>query len=54
MYSSLGFGAGNAVGSLYSGYLWDTAGPTATYLVASVISVAALFVALRWVRLAAP
>jgi PPP family 3-phenylpropionic acid transporter len=49
LYSSLSFGAGGAVGSLYSGYLWNGAGPVAAFAVAAVISLLAWFIAWRWV-----
>lgn len=35
LYSSLSFGAGGALGSLVSGYSWDTLGPLMTYMIAS-------------------
>lgn len=47
LYSSMGFGAGGAVGSLYSGYAWDSAGPTVTYLIAGLIAAFAFVVAWR-------
>jgi len=49
LYSSISFGAGGATGSLLSGYAWDSAGPESTYLIACVLSVAALLVAWGWV-----
>lgn len=51
LYSSLSFGAGGAVGSLYSGYMWSSAGPFATYFLAAIIAVAAFLVAWRSVRI---
>lgn len=47
LYSSLGFGAGGAAGSLYSGYLWDSAGPNVTFFIAAVIVTLAWVVAWR-------
>lgn len=49
LYSSLSFGAGGAVGSLYAGYLWGAAGggATAAFAVAAAASAAALLVAWR-------
>jgi len=38
LYSSLSFGAGGAVGSLASGYLWESAGGGNTYLVAAAVA----------------
>lgn len=50
LYSSLGFGAGGAIGSLYAGYLWQGAGATATFIVAGGLSLTAMLIALRWLR----
>ena len=47
LYSSLSFGLGGAIGSLYSGYLWD-GNPTATYLVAAGLCAAGSLIAWRW------
>ncbi len=47
LYSSLSFGAGGAVGSLYAGYLWDSAGATPTFVIAALLSTAAFVVAFR-------
>jgi PPP family 3-phenylpropionic acid transporter len=49
LYSSLSFGAGGAVGSLYSGFLWSSAGPVITYGVSAAVTLLALGVAWRWV-----
>lgn len=37
LYSSLSFGAGSAVGSLFSGYTWATAGAQISYVIASLL-----------------
>jgi PPP family 3-phenylpropionic acid transporter len=50
LYSSLSFGAGGAVGSLYSGHLWSSAGPVVTYGVSAGISVLAFLIAWRWME----
>lgn len=50
LYSSLSFGAGGAVGSLYSGYAWSSFGPATTYFFAALIGVAAFLVAWRFIR----
>ncbi len=50
LYSSMSFGAGGAVGSLYSGYMWASAGPAWTYGVASMLAALAWLVAWRWIR----
>ena len=49
LYSSLSFGAGGAVGSLYSGYLWSGAGPAITYGVSAVVSFLAFGLVWKWV-----
>lgn len=48
LYSSLSFGAGGAVGSLLSGYLWDTAGAQVVYLGAAIASATAFGIVWRW------
>ena len=45
LYSSISFGAGGAVGTLASGYLWDAAGPQSTFLLAAGVSAVATLVA---------
>lgn len=50
LYSSLGFGAGGAAGSLYSGYLWESVGPTLTFSVAALASTVAFLVVLFLMR----
>jgi len=45
LYSSLSFGAGGAIGSLYSGYTWEGLGPEWTYFIAAVASMLAFWVA---------
>lgn len=47
LYSSISFGAGGAIGSLYAGYLWDSAGASPTFLLAALASAAAFAIALR-------
>lgn len=47
LYSSFGFGAGGALGSLYSGYMWEAVGPTATFLAAAACSAVATIIAVR-------
>lgn len=44
LYSSLSFGAGGALGSLASGYLWSSSGPQSTFLMAAAVSLVALVV----------
>lgn len=50
LYSSVSFGAGGAVGSLLSGYLWTGMGAQAMYLLAAVTSLAAVAVVLIGIR----
>ncbi|MES9844424.1 MAG: MFS transporter [Candidatus Sedimenticola sp. 6PFRAG5] len=49
LYSSLSFGFGGAVGSLYSGFLWSSMGPTLTYGIAAGVSLLAFVIAWKWV-----
>jgi PPP family 3-phenylpropionic acid transporter len=48
MYSSLSFGLGGALGSLMSGFMWESAGPAITFSVSAVVSLLAAFTAWRW------
>jgi len=50
LYSSLSFGAGGAVGSLYSGMLWESEGANVVYTIAAVISVLAFVISWIWIR----
>ena len=50
LYSSLSFGAGGALGSLASGYLWSAIGPQAMYLMAAGAAMCALVVVLLGLR----
>jgi MFS transporter, PPP family, 3-phenylpropionic acid transporter len=45
LYSSLSFGAGGAVGSLASGYLWEDLGASAVFMIAASAAAAASLVA---------
>lgn len=47
LYSSVSFGVGGALGSLYGGYLWESAGAEVTFTLAAVLSFAAF--AISWV-----
>jgi len=44
LYSSVSFGAGGALGSLASGYLWHGVGPELMYLLAAFIALAGMLV----------
>ncbi len=50
LYSSLSFGAGGALGSLISGYLWSGVGATQTYMFAALLSGLAFLLAWRGIR----
>lgn len=50
LYSSLSFGAGGAVGALFSGWVWEGISPEATYYVAAGLSLLATLIAWGWVR----
>lgn len=50
LYSSIGFGAGGAIGSLFSGYFWVSPGPTATFSMAAFATTIAFFISLRWLK----
>jgi PPP family 3-phenylpropionic acid transporter len=47
LYSSVSFGAGGAIGSLYAGYTWESLGTTATFMIAAVVSLLAAFIAYK-------
>jgi PPP family 3-phenylpropionic acid transporter len=51
LYSSLSFGAGGAVGSLYSGLAWDHIGRPAVFVISVVFSLIGFFFVYRYVRL---
>ena len=46
LYSSISFGLGGAVGSLYGGYLWESAGASMTFSIAAILSFIAF--AISW------
>ncbi len=49
LYSSLSFGLGGMIGSLYSGYFWDLYGAWCVYWMAAVSCLFALIIAYIWV-----
>ena len=49
LYSSLSFGAGGAIGSFYSGYLFDGFGAWTMFVTAAVLSLAGFLVAWRYI-----
>ncbi|KGM05926.1 Nucleoside:H+ symporter:Major facilitator superfamily [Methylophaga thiooxydans] len=50
LYSSVSFGAGGALGSLISGYLWLTPGPMWTYFLAAIACVIAFAISYVWLK----
>ncbi len=50
LYSSLSFGAGGAIGSLYSGLIWESLGPVWVYLIAALFALSAFYVAWRGIH----
>lgn len=50
LFSSFGFGLGGALGALVSGLLWDSAGATATFLLAAGVAIVALICATIWIK----
>ncbi|MBI1425345.1 MAG: MFS transporter [Gammaproteobacteria bacterium] len=51
LYSSLSFGAGGAVGSLYSGLAWDHIGRPAVFVISVLFSLLGMFLTWRYVKL---
>ena len=49
LYSSLSFGLGGMIGSLYSGYFWDSLGPLIVYSIAAASCFLAFIIAYIWV-----
>lgn len=47
LYSSVSFGAGGAIGSLYAGYTWEYLGTTTTFMIATVVSLVAAYIAYK-------
>lgn len=50
LYSSMSFGAGGAVGSLLSGYLWLTPGPEMTFMLAALTASSAFLIGFIWLK----
>ncbi len=49
LYTSLSFGLGGVLGSLYAGYCWESQSPEFVYLVAAFCCALALLIAYLWV-----
>ncbi len=50
LYSSMSFGVGGAVGSLYAGYFWEGFAPAWAFYAAALAAVMGFFVSWAWVR----
>lgn len=50
LYSSMSFGVGGSLGSLYSGYLWEQAGPASIYVAAAAAATVSALVTWFYVR----
>ena len=50
LYSSASFGAGMAAGSLFSGYIWNSAGAAVCFSIAAGLSFLAALIAWNWIR----
>jgi PPP family 3-phenylpropionic acid transporter len=51
LYSSVSFGAGGAIGSLLSGYLWSSVSPSSAFYLAAVYAALATLIAINWMGL---
>lgn len=50
LYTSISFGIGGAIGSLFSGHFWLSPGPTATFSMAAFATIIAFFIGLKWLK----
>ena len=50
LYSSAGFGAGGAAGSVLSGYIWLSSGAQATFSIAALSTLIAFVIGWRWLK----
>jgi len=50
LYASLSFGAGGALGSYYSGVVWESLGAEAAFIIAAGLSAAGLVIGWRWLK----
>lgn len=50
LYASLSFGAGAALGSYYSGAVWESLGAEAAFVIAAGLSALALVIGWRWLK----
>ena len=49
LYSSLSYGLGGILGSYYSGYYWESLGPTFIYSMAAIFFIIAFIIAYIWI-----
>ena len=54
LYTSLSFGLGGVLGSLYAGYCWETQSPEFVYVIAALFCSVALLIAYLWVGKSKP
>ncbi|MBD3610581.1 MAG: MFS transporter [Gammaproteobacteria bacterium] len=47
LYSSLSFGAGGAIGALYSGYIWERVGSSEAFIIAAIVSVMGWYILMK-------
>ena len=47
LYSSVSFGAGGALGSLYSGVMWESFAPSTTFMISALIATMGMLVAFK-------
>jgi PPP family 3-phenylpropionic acid transporter len=50
LYSSLSFGAGGAIGSLYSGFAWDYLGKSSVFFIAVAFSILGFIIAYAYIK----
>ena len=50
LYSSVSFGIGGMIGSLYGGYLWESAGSTVTFIIAAILSFIAFVISWKYTQ----
>ncbi len=48
LYSSISFGLGGAIGSLYGGYLWESAGASMTFTISAILSFLAFMISWKY------
>ncbi len=48
LYSSLSFGVGGALGTLFAGYLWESIGAVTTFEIAAIVSFLAFLVSIKY------